>query len=595
MAVRDPRRTQAANPAAATLYRTEERLRGILAAADAAFVSVDAEGLVLEWNPMAEAMFGWSRQDALGRMLVEMIAPEREGKGGHDLARLLGVDSPVERERRQELTVRDRDGNAFPAELTVSCLPAGDAHILHAFIRDLAPQRHAEQERRRAEQQLSHQARHDALTGLPNREVLMDRLTQALDGADRGDRAVAALVIGVDNLRVVNDSLGHAAGDQLLVDVASRLRAAVAADVPERASDGTLARLGGDEFGVCEPVSGIGEAVATAERVAAELSAPFEVAGEQVFVTVSTGVAVSDCPTSPESLLSDADTAMHEAKLRRRGGHQIFDASMRSRMVHRLRQESELRLALERDEFRLHYQPIVSVTDGGLVGVEALIRWQHPTRGLLTPGAFLPLAEQTGMILPIGRWVFEEAFAQAAQWHEAQSPESRVRISVNLSGHQLADGEAVPLITRLLAETGLAPSRLALEITETVLMTELDTPIESLRELQALGVRVVLDDFGTGYSSLSYLRRLPLDALKLDRSFVSRLEESMTDRQIVAAVVQLARALQMTVVAEGIETAGQLECLRQLGCHFAQGYFLARPMTPEQMATTLGVRLPRAG
>jgi diguanylate cyclase (GGDEF)-like protein/PAS domain S-box-containing protein len=582
MAVRGSRREAAATRAAeATLYRTETRLRGILAA-------VDGEGLVLEWNATAEAMFGWSRQDALGRMLVEMIAPEPVAGGSRDLKRLLRVDGAAPGERRREVNLRDRDGHTFPAELTVSCLPAGDTHIWHAFVRDLAPQRDAEQEVRRVERELSHRALHDALTGLPNRVLLIARLKRALAGVEGGGgTAVGMLLVGVDNLRVVNESLGHSAGDALLSGVADRLRAAGAGD-SER---GALARLGGDEFAVvCDRASGIDEAVGVAERIAAALSAPFEIAGEPVFTSVSTGVALSEPGSTPESLLSDADTAMHEAKERGRGRYQLFAASMRGRMVDRLRQERELRSALERGELRLHYQPIVSVSDGGLVGAEALIRWQHPTRGLLMPGAFLPLAEQTGLILPVGRWVLQEAFAQAARWHEAQPREQRVRISVNLSGHQLADGDAVPLITELLDETGLEPARLALEITETVLMTELATPIESLRKLQALGVRIVLDDFGTGYSSLSYLRRLPLDAVKLDRSFVSRLDESLTDRQIVAAVVQLARALQMTVVAEGVETAGQLAALRQLGCHLAQGYHLARPMTPEDLAATLGVR-----
>jgi diguanylate cyclase (GGDEF)-like protein/PAS domain S-box-containing protein len=585
MPVRGPSREAAATRAAeATLYRTEDRLRGILAAADAAFVSVDAEGLVLEWNPTAEAMFGWSRQEALGRMLVEMIAPEPVAGGSRDLERLLRVNGSAPAGRRQEVNVRDRDRHIFPAELTVSCLPAGDTHIWHAFVRDLAPQRRAEQEVRRVERELSHQAEHDTLTGLPNRALLIERLERALGG---GETTVGALLVGVDDLRVVNESLGHSAGDALLVGVASRLRSVCAGD----SGSGALARLGGDEFAVvCDRASGIDEVVGVAERIAAALSAPIEIAGELVFTSVSTGIALSEPESTPESLLSDADTAMHEAKERGRGRYQVFDASMRGRMVDRLRQERELRLALERGELRLHYQPIVSVSDGGLVGAEALIRWQHPTRGLLMPGAFLPLAEQTGLILPIGRWVLQEAFAQAARWHEAQPREQRVRISVNLSGHQLADGDAVPLITELLDETGLEPSRLALEITETVLMTELETPIESLRKLQALGVRIVLDDFGTGYSSLSYLRRLPLDAVKLDRSFVSRLDESLTDRQIVAAVVQLARALRMTVVAEGVETAEQLAALRQLGCHLAQGYHLARPMPPGDLATTLGLQ-----
>jgi diguanylate cyclase (GGDEF)-like protein/PAS domain S-box-containing protein len=569
--------------AEATLYRGEDRLRGIIAATDAAFMSTDADGVVVEWSPAAESMFGWSRREALGRPLMDLIGPDLPP--GPELDALLGNGTCEPPNGRHELTLRHRQGQAFPAELTIACLPAGDSHMVNAFVRDISSQRQAEHERRLVEERLAHQSSHDPLTGLPNRGRLVSNLDRALAA---GGALVAVLVIDVDDLRVVNDGLGHKAGDELLVSIAGRLRGTVRGGA---AGDrDALARLAGAEFAVvCADVAGPDDAIAAAERIAAALSAPFQIAGERVFVSVSTGIAISEDRTSAESLLGNADMAMHEAKAGGPGRYQVFDAAMRERNVDRLRAQSELRMAIQRNELRLHYQPIVSVVDGGLVGAEALVRWQHPARGLLGPDSFLPLAEETGLIVPIGHWVLETAFAQAAEWHRVQPVERQVRIAVNVSGHQLADGGIVPLVTGQLRDSGLAPSRLALEITESVLMTELDRPIAALRELQALGVRIVLDDFGTGYSSLSYLRRLALDGVKLDRSFVSALEDSPTDRQIVAAVVQLAQALRMTVIGEGVETPGQLDCLRGLGCHFVQGYHLGRPMPAEELGEMLGI------
>ena len=557
-----------AHSAERALYRSESRLRGILETADTAFLSVDHEGLILDWNAKAEALFQWPREEAVGRPLIGTLCHAKL-----DLDDLSGRD-PF------ELGLRRRDGHEFPAALTVSRLPAGDAHIFQIFVHDMASQREAEQGRRNAEEHLTHQALHDELTGLPNRALFLEHLDHALALARRNASTVAVLVFDVDNLGAVNDSLGHFAGDRLLLAIAGRLEEAFrASDTLSRVDADAVARMGGDEFAViCEHVAGPEAAIAAADRAAATLASPFQIAGEQVFITVSTGIALGTPEASGESLLRDAGTATREAKARGRNRHQMFEAAMHGRARHRLSGENELRSAIERRELRLHYQPIVSVADGGLVGVEALVRWQHPDRGLLAPAEFLPLAEQSGLIVPLGRWVFEEAFTQAVAWYEQGGTDLPLRISVNVSGHQLARPEIADEIVQLLEKCGMEPTRLALEITESVLMADLETPVDTLRRLHKIGVRILLDDFGTGYSSLTYLRRLPLDAVKLDRSFVSQLDKTTPDRQIVAAVIQLARALEMTAIAEGVETEEQLAGLRDLGCHFAQGYHFARPM-----------------
>jgi Amt family ammonium transporter len=572
------------------LYRSESRLRSILDGADAAFVSVDAEGLILDWNAEAEAMFGWARGEALGRMVIETI-----GAGDPDTGPACDFEE-LFRDESRELTLGRRDGRRFPARLTISRLPAGGGCIFQAVIRDLGPQRDAERERSDAVERLAHQSLHDALTGLPNRTLLLEHLDHALALARRNGSTVAVLLIDLDNLVVVNDSVGHPAGDQLLVAVATRLQDALrASDTVSRVGAGAVSHLGGDEFAVvCENVTGPEDAITAAERAAAAIAPPFRIAGESVFVTVSTGIALSTPEASAESLLRDAGLAAHHTKETGPGRHELFDPAMHGMALDRLSRESELRLAIERRELRLHYQPIVSLADGGMVGVEALVRWEHPRRGLLSPAEFLPLAEQTGLIVPIGQWVFEEAFTQAVAWHAIPGPGPPLRVSVNVSGHQLARPETVDEIVELLEKTGLAPSRLALEITETVLMDHLETPVEALRRLQGLGIRILLDDFGTGFSSLTYLRRLPLDAIKLDRSFVSQIDQTGADRQIVAAVIQLARALEMGSIAEGVETEAQLSCLRDLGCQLAQGYYFARPMPPEELTAMLedGAALP---
>ena len=579
------------------LRNSEQRLRDILQGAPNAFLAVDAEGLVLEWNVKAEATFGWPRSDAIGRRFVDcMIAPGGRAAFEAEVKAFVEADEPGQH-HPVELDALHRDGHEVPVELKLSRLRAGSTYIIQAFVRDMSESLRAERERREAENRIAHMALHDSLTGLPNRALLFDRLAHALAGANRRDATVAVLFADLDNFRLVNESLGHQAGDDLLVELARRLSEVIRrSDTMARVRVDTLVRFGGDEFVVvCEDIRDERDATAIADRIAAALADAVLVAGEQLVVTASIGIAMAAGDASPDAVISEAEAAMHRAKERGRARYELFDSAMGKRVLDRLHQESELRQAIEREELRLFYQPIVSVSDGGLVGAEALVRWEHPEHGLLAPAEFLPLAEETGMIVPLGRWVLQEACAQAARW-QANGPGGLFpRIAVNVSAHQLANDELVPLVTEALARTGLNPSRLALEITETVLLEESRISVDLLGELRALGVRVSLDDFGTGYSSLSYLRRLPLDAVKLDRGFIAGLAETGVDCQIVAAIVQMARALSMAVIAEGVETAAQWTCLRDLGCHLAQGHYFARPMPASQMTSLVADASARGG
>jgi diguanylate cyclase (GGDEF)-like protein/PAS domain S-box-containing protein len=431
--------------------------------------------------------------------------------------------------------------------------------------------------RRHAEEQLAHQALHDELTGLPNRRLLLDRLERALKRTERHGMRVAVLFMDIDDFKLINDGLGHQVGDELLVALSARLTRVL------RSGDTLVARFGGDEFVVlCEDILEEEDAVRVAERVADAFSEPATIGDHELSVTASIGLAIGTAlDADATALVRDADAAMYRAKEQGRGRIELFDQAMHARVMRRLGAESELRRAIGNEELRLHYQPIVAVDDGVPVGVEALVRWQHPERGLVPPAEFISLAEETGLIVPLGRWVIAEACREAAQW------QGRLSVSVNLSTRQLADRELVGFVSERLSESGLPAGSLVLEITESVLMQEVDSFVDALRALKALGVRLGLDDFGTGYSSLGYLRRFPLDVLKLDRSFVSELGDESAADSIIAAVIDMARALGMRVIAEGVETAEQLAILRRLGCHLAQGYHFAAPMPPGALAEFL--------
>jgi len=438
-------------------------------------------------------------------------------------------------------------------------------------------------ERKRAEVQLAHQALHDALTGLPNRALFLDRLGQALTRLDRRHTYVAVLFLDLDRFKVVNDSLGHGAGDRLLVDVAKRLAGVL------RGGD-SAARFGGDEFVIlCEEVAGERQAIAIAERIAASLETPFLVGEEEVFVRTSVGIALAAGPEArPEAVIRDADAAMYRAKERGGGVFEVFDDGMRERALRRLETENRLHRALHQGEFVLHYQPQVLLATGAVSGVEALVRWEHPERGLVPPGEFIASAEETGLIIALGAWVLEEACRQAAEWATARGDGPPLVVSINLSPRQIAHPDLVATVAEVLERTGADPATLCLEVTETAVMDDHEAAAAVLNKLKELGLTLAIDDFGTGYSSLRALQRFPFDTVKIDRSFVQGIESSEQEAAIVAAIVSLSHALGLKTVAEGVEEIAQVDRLRALGCDVAQGFFYARPMSPSELSSKLG-------
>ena len=447
-------------------------------------------------------------------------------------------------------------------------------------------------ERQAVEDAIRERAVHDPLTGLPNRVLFVDRLEHALARLGRQKALAAILFLDLDHFKLVNDSLGHHIGDELLAAAAPRLKHAL------RESD-TVARFGGDEFGILlEDIASERDAIETAERIAATFARPFVLSGSEHFVTTSIGIALASGGERTDELIRDADAAMYRAKERGRARYEVFDEGMRGRAIARLRMENDLRRALERGQLRLQYQPVVSLTNFSIVGVEALLRWRHPERGEIPPSEFIPIAEENGLIEPIGRWVLESACRQAAQWYASRPDSAPVAMSVNLSAVQVARRTLPDVVGSALSSTGLDPACLSLEITETVMVRDADGLTGVLDALKALGVRLVLDDFGTGYSSLSYLTRLPLDVLKVDRSFVDGLGNEPRDTAITETIIAMSRALSLDVVAEGVETSEQVNELRRLGCTLAQGFHFSRAVPALEITNALrhGPRwLPSAG
>jgi diguanylate cyclase (GGDEF)-like protein len=436
-------------------------------------------------------------------------------------------------------------------------------------------------DREDSEARMRHQSLHDALTGLPNRSLFYDRIEHAFARAQRGDSLVAVFLLDVDQFKTINDSLGHEAGDDLLVALSARLQHII------RGSD-TVARLGGDEFVVLCEVETETEAFHVAERIADAWERPIPVGtGGEIFVSASIGITIAHRPQSAETMLREADAAMYRAKEGGRGRYELFDEEMRQHAFARLRTESDLRRAVEREQFRVHYQPIFDVAERTLIGVEALVRWDRPGNGIVGPADFIGLTEETGLIAPLGRWVLEQATAQVADWRARFPHAADLGVTVNVSARQLARPEFFSEVQAALDRCGLEPGSLGLEITESVLMKDVSSPRSTLESLRELGVRVLLDDFGTGYSSLSRLKGVPVDAIKVDRSFVDGLGAEEEDTAIVNAIVDIATSLGLGAIAEGVETSGQLDALRALGCDGAQGYLFAAPMCATEFEDVL--------
>ena len=558
---------QAAAREAAVIERSERRFRALVQNSLDVVIISGAGGVITYQSPTTAHLWGYAGDRLLGRSVRDLIHPDDE-VAFDDLWRQITLTAGMV--HSMESRTRLQDGSWRQVELILTNLthePAVAGIVLTA--RDI-------EDRKAFELQLTQRAFFDPLTGLPNRLLLYDRLKQALVRAMRRRRAVALMFIDLDNFKLINDSLGHATGDQLLVQVAARLLAC------GRAED-TVARLGGDEFVVLiDNLVGEADAAVVAENTAQQFHSPFLLDGREVVVTASIGVALGHPDRdNAESMLRNADVAMYRAKSNGKGQHVLFDLSMHRDSLARLELENDLRHALERDEFRLHYQPIIDMASGRMVEAEALIRWQHPTRGLIAPKDFIPVAEEMGLIVPLGHWVIEHACREAAKWAAAFPVEPPIAISVNVSPREFRQPDLDAKVAEILGRTGLRPDCLKLEITEGAIMEDVDWTIAVMGRLKKVGVKLAIDDFGTGYSSLAYLKRLPLDVLKIDQSFVSGIGSVREDSAIVRAILSLAELLNLDVTGEGIETAEQAELLSEWNCGRGQGYFFLRPVDAE--------------
>jgi diguanylate cyclase (GGDEF)-like protein/PAS domain S-box-containing protein len=559
--------------------KEEEQLRfqaKLLEAVGQSIIATDLEGKVLYWNKAAEELYGWSSEEALGRRLRDLTLSEEL----LDQAEVVASHLRAGRTWSGETLLRRKDGSYVSVLGTATPFfddrghPAG----MIGVSTDIS-------ERKALEAELERRASHDLLTGLYNRRVFVDRLGQALLRTRRQKNSlkVGVLFMDLDRFKTINDSLGHEAGDRLLETVARRLK-------HQLRPEDVLGRFGGDEFAVLlETVENPSEVIRVAQRIAETLQEPFTVNDHQVSVSTSVGIALGTAHANddPEGMLREADVAMYRAKEQGPGRYAVFDPAMQTRAQERLELEAELRRALEQGEFVLYYQPEVSLHNGSMVGFEALLRWQHPERGLLKPSAFVPLAEETDLITPIGRWVLEEACRQAKRWEEEHLPAPPATMEVNLSARQLARRGLAQTVEEALRRTDLAAHALALDITETVLIGASEHNAQALEALKKMGIRLYLDDFGTGYSSLSYLKRLPVDRVKVDRTFVKGLGGNATDTALVRMIIELCHTLGIEVLAEGVETSDQAALLKDMGCDLGQGYYFARPLRSEELAEQL--------
>ena len=550
------------------LRAAEARYRDLVEHASDIIYTHDLHGTITAVNVTTERLTGYTCEDLVGRNIIHCIAPQDLPRVQQELLRNPNGAAPS---TPYELEIIRKDGSRLPVEVNTRLLMQdGRAVGVEGIARDIT-------ERKQAEAQLRQHAFYDALTGLPNRALFMDRLTHALAYAERHNTTVALLFLDLDNLKVVNDSLGHHVGDQMLVITAERLQACL------RLQD-TAARLGGDEFTVVFDTPDDIDAVLTvAQRLQAQLRLPMQIDAHELVVTASIGVALSGPSlTSPVALLGAADLAMYQAKANGKGRSVVFEPWMSSKAHERLALETDLRRAIAHDELCVQYQPIIDLQSGRVIAAEALVRWEHPQHGRVAPAAFIPLAEETGLIIPLGNWVLAQVCQQLRAWQLRHPHADTLRVAVNLSARQFQHPTLATDIARLLHTTEVDPACLELEITESVVMQDATTTIETLRQLKALGVQLALDDFGTGYSSLAYLRRFPIDVLKIDRSFVQRLGCDLQDTEIIRAIITLAHTLNLAVTGEGIETAEQRAQLCALGCDHGQGYLFAHPMSGQE-------------
>jgi PAS domain S-box-containing protein len=551
---------------------------------------VDNQGNRLYNSPAYQRVLGYSPADLQTQSPADEIHPADRARvfQAAEKARFTG------RGQRLEYRMRHKDGSWRVLESTASAIYSGNGEIEKLVIvnRDIT-------ERKRAEEMLAHNAFHDHLTNLPNRALFLDRLQHAIVRARRhSNYKFAVLFIDVDEFKVFNDSLGHSAGDQLLIQIGRRLASCSresdtisrsgAGNPVSAAVDDSLARLGGDEFTVLlEDISNAGDAIRVAQRIQDRWTTPFGINGQEVVISASIGIALSNTACAEaEDLVRDAELAMYRAKRAGKARCEVFDPAMHASAVRRLKLETELRRAIELKELKVYYQPIVALKTGRITGFEALSRWQRP-EGLVLPGEFIPVADETGLILPINRLLLLDACEQLRSWQSRFPSEPPLTMSVNIAPRQFAQSDLARDICLIIEQTGVTPNTLHLEIMETIAMGEAEKAAQVLAELKAVGVRLSIDDFGTGYSSLSRLQRLPVDSLKVDRTFISTMDDDPDSQEIVRLIITMAHALNLKVVAEGTETEKQISVLKRLNCEMAQGYFFSRPAPAEAMTGLL--------
>jgi diguanylate cyclase (GGDEF)-like protein/PAS domain S-box-containing protein len=564
--------------------QTEERFRSLVLNTSDVITILTVHGGIDFHSPSAGRIWGYSA-DALKNASLYTLVHAEDVEIARDLLAQALSRPRLSMAAEMRLRLADDSWCYFEVVATNLLRDPRVSGIVTTF-RDIT-------ERKDFEQALRYQAFHDSLTDLPNRTLFVDRVERAMARAQAAGQpnAVAVMFIDLDNFKVINDSLGHAMGDQLLIGLTDRIKQCL------RHED-TLARLSGDEFAILiEDMRHDDAARRLAERIQEQMQNPFVLDRREVFASLSIGIVVAGpAHTGPNDLLRDADLAMYRAKANGKARCEVFDHTMNAQVTERLALETAMRRAIERQELRVYYQPLVRIDTAAIVGFEALVRWQHPDRGLISPAEFIPLAEETGMIVPIGAWVLEESCRQVQQWQEELGFNRGLLLSVNVSARQFQSPELVEMVASVLDRTGFNPTHLKLELTESMMMHDVERTIQRLDELKGLSIQLVVDDFGTGYSSLAYLRRFPISVLKVDKSFVWRLGTDPGDDAIVRSIVTLASDLGMQVVAEGIETAEQLEALRVLGCDYGQGYYFSPPV-PSHLAETFvtpsaGIPLP---
>jgi diguanylate cyclase (GGDEF)-like protein/PAS domain S-box-containing protein len=555
------------------LQRSEEKFRDLVENISEVICTLDKDGRVTYVSPVVEQIAGYSPAEVVGRSIADFIHPDDLPSIENLQTMISGTLEP------SECRIFTKSGETRWVRISSRPILDGDCVVgLRAVLVDIT-------DRKQAENQVKYVAYHDALTGLPNRTLLSDRLAMALAQRRRDGQSLAVIFLDLDRFKLINDTVGHAAGDEALQRIAERLMSAV------REGD-TVARLGGDEFTVLLPViSGVVDACEVAERILERLTRPLALAGHEFHLSASLGIALYPADgDDAEALLRNADTAMYWAKDQGQNRFQLFTAAMNAQIQDRVSLESDLRHALDRGEITVYYQPQVNIESGQIMGMEALVRWRHSERGILLPADFIPLAEETGLILPIGEWVLRTSCAQCKAYQEAGLP--LVRVAVNLSSRQFQDPGLVAMVTEALKETGLDPDYLDLEITEGTAMRDVEFTVDTLRELRGMGVHVSIDDFGTGYSSLAYMSRFPVDSVKIDGSFVGDAPANPDDAAIVTAIIALARTLNLRAVAEGVETKEQLAILKERQCQEAQGYLWGKPVPAHIMGKILAARRP---